>query len=72
MFERNPADMTRTLGEMYKAAFNRSNSNQAAAKEKFVEYAAQYKRYKPYDLHRLADRVVQCGQSGARLDLTDP
>jgi hypothetical protein len=33
MFERNPADMTRTLGEMYKAAFNRSNSNQAAAKK---------------------------------------
>ena len=72
MFEKNPADMTRTLGEMFHAAYNRSNCNQNAAKEKFKEYVRQDKRFSDFDRDRLADRVMECRSNGARLDLDDP
>jgi hypothetical protein len=72
MFENDPRDLTTTAGAMYRAAFDREHANQIAAKEKFKQYLAQDRRFKPFDLDRVADRVVECGQSGARLDWTDP
>jgi hypothetical protein len=72
MYERNQPDILATLGQMVQLAHRRANYNQNEVKEKLREYVQTDRRFKGYDLDRLVDRVTKCGQSGAKLDLSNP
>jgi len=72
MFERDPRDLTTTLSEMERQARIKTNFSQSEAKEKLAEWISQDRRFDQFDKARLVQRVAECRQSGAVLDLDDP
>ena len=72
MFDDNSKDLTATLAEMHRVARIKSNFSETDAKEKMRKWIKQDSRFGEFDAAKLADRVNECIQSGATLDLDDP
>ena len=72
MFDTDPKDLARTLGEMESVARTRSNFNQVELKQKFQEFLKRDLRFAGFDHGRLVDRVMEAKSCGRTLDLDDP
>ena len=72
MFDTDPKDLARTLGEMEHTARVRSNFSETEAKQRFQEYLSRDARFSGFDHGRLVDRVREAVGCGRSLDLDDP
>jgi hypothetical protein len=72
MYSNTPRDLALTLGDMQRAALERSQYDQTAAKGMFREYLQHDRRFDQYDADRLIDRVQEARSCGRTLDLDDP
>ena len=72
MFEKDERDLCVTLSEMERQARIKTNFSQSEAKEKLAEWISQDRRFDAFDKARLVQRVAECRQSCAVLDLDDP
>jgi hypothetical protein len=72
MYGNTPRDLALSLGDMQRAALERSQYDQNAAKGVFREYLERDRRFDQYDADRLIDRVQEARSCGRTLDLDDP
>jgi hypothetical protein len=72
MFGNDPRDLCQTLSTMETEARRRCNYNQIEAKTVLKSWIGNDKRFSDFDPDILAARVVECKNSAASLDLSDP
>jgi hypothetical protein len=72
MFGDDPRELAITLSQMERAALERSQFNQLAAKDVFRQYVQHDRRFDQYDTDRLIARVQEARSCGRTLDLDDP
>ena len=72
MFDKDPRDLTATLAEMEYRSRVTTNFTQSEAREKMTQWLSQDRRFDDFDKDKLVQRVQECRQAGAVLDLDDP
>ena len=72
MFDNDHRDLCAALNEMERQSRIKTNFSQSEAKEKMTQWLGQDRRFDTYAKDKLAQRVMECRQSGAVLDLDDP
>ena len=71
MYGDSENDMCRTLSQMHRAAVEKCNFDQVAAREFLRSYVQTDRRFDQYDAARLVQRVEEAMSNGRTMDLTE-